>query len=316
MKQSPLYIAVPCMSPESGANDAQRIAVVVGGTDGIGKEIALGLARRHYRLIVAGRDAVKGARASDELIANGASGAIFLEADLSLIGQARRLAELITGSIPRLHVLVHSAGVVLGSRQLTAEGLERNFTTNYLSRFVLTQQLLPLLERSGSADRPAKILLIGGGARGGKIYFDDVNLTGNFRTLRAVLQICKTNDTFAIELARRLLAAQANVDVACLKVGVVKTNIRRTFPRWMKWLVPILIDPLLAQPASTVADSAQRLIAGDERSRDGVLFSHILRFKRLRPERDMIDRHLGMRLWALSEQLSTGALAVEAGSRQ
>jgi NAD(P)-dependent dehydrogenase (short-subunit alcohol dehydrogenase family) len=59
-----------------------RIALVTGGTDGIGKEIALGLARRGYRLIVIGRDVEKGSRAENDMIASGATSARFLQADL------------------------------------------------------------------------------------------------------------------------------------------------------------------------------------------------------------------------------------------
>jgi len=278
-----------------------RIALVTGGTDGIGKEIALGLARRGYRLIVIGRDVEKGSRAENDMIASGATSARFLQADLGVIEQARTLATLLTNSLRALDVLVHSAGVALGTRQLTTEGIERNFATNYLSRFVLTQELLPLLER---CDRAARILLISGAARSGKIYFDDINLTEHFLLPRALMQVCKANDVFALTLARRLAETRANVDVACLKVGVVKTNIRKEFPRWLKWLAPLLFDPLLAQPASVVADSALRLIDSDQFESAGVLFSHILRFKPLRAKPDLADPDLGSRLWALSERLA------------
>src|SRR6185437_5608165 len=98
--------------------------------------------------------------------------------------------------LPSLHVLVHSAGIVSGRFQLTAEGVERNFATNYLSRFALTQRLLPLMMRCGRPTSPARILLIGGAARKGKVYFEDFNLTGKFGAVRALLQICKANDLF------------------------------------------------------------------------------------------------------------------------
>jgi hypothetical protein len=120
-----------------------------------------------------------------------------------------------------------------------------------------------------------------------------------------IRQVCKANDALALELARRLAAARANVAIACLKVGVVKTNIRKEFPLWLKWLAPLLFDPLLAQPALVVADSVLRLI--DDSDGADVLYSHILRFKRLRPEADLTDPRLGARLWALSEQLAGDA---------
>jgi len=61
-------------------------AVVTGGTDGIGKEIARGLARAGHRLILVGRDAEKGARAAQELLTTtGSPGVRFIQADLSKI---------------------------------------------------------------------------------------------------------------------------------------------------------------------------------------------------------------------------------------
>ena len=293
------------MPRESDA--AGHVALVTGGTDGIGKEIALGRARRGYQIIVVGRDAEKGAHAQNLLLANGAASARFLRADLALIHETRALAEKVASSVPALHVLVHCAGVVLGGRQLTAEGLERNFATNYLARFVLTQALLPLMEYGGG--EAARIILIGGAARGGRIYFDDVNLTRNFSLPRMIRQVCKANDALALELSRRLAAARANVAVACLKVGVVKTNIRKDFPLWLQLLAPLLFDPLLAQPAPVMADSALRLVGGDGSDGTDVLYSHILRFKRLRPEGDLADPQYGARLWALSEQLAAGGYA-------
>ena len=166
-------------------NDAAgRIALVTGGTDGIGKEIALGLARRGYQILVIGRDAEKGAHAQNLLLANGAANARFLQADLALVHETRALAEKVASSVPALHVLVHCAGVVLSGRRLTAEGLERNFATNYLARFVLTQALLPLMQYGGG--EAARIIFIGGAARGGSIFFDDVNLTRNFNLPRMI----------------------------------------------------------------------------------------------------------------------------------
>jgi NAD(P)-dependent dehydrogenase (short-subunit alcohol dehydrogenase family) len=285
-------------------NDAaSRIALVTGGTDGIGKEIALGLARRGYQIVVVGRDAEKGAHAQNFLLANGAVSARFLQADLALVHETRALAEKVASSVPALHVLVHCAGVVLSGHQLTTEGLERNFATNYLARFVLTQALLPLMKYGGG--EAARIILIGGAARGGRIFLEDVNLTRNFNLARLIRQVCNAHDALAVELSRRLTAARANVTVACLKVGVVKTNIRKEFPLWLKWLAPLLFDPLLAQPAPVVADSALRLI--DESDGADVLYSHILRFKRLRPEAGLIVPRLGARLWVLSEQLAADA---------
>jgi NAD(P)-dependent dehydrogenase (short-subunit alcohol dehydrogenase family) len=287
-------------------------AVITGGTDGIGKEIALGLARAGHRLILVGRDAQKGAAAAQEILElTGNRGVLFIPADLSLIRETLRLAREVASHFPSLHYLVHSAGIVRGRRELTAEGLESNFATNYLSRFALTQNLLPVLQASGQPTQAARIVIISGAARNGKIHFEDMNLTSNFSTPRMVFQSCQANDVFTIELARRLAldGSQGRITVTCLKIGVVKTNIRREFPLWMKWLVPLVMDPLLAQTAPEAAEPALRLLLSEEfEGVTGALFLKIRKFRRIAPG-PVEDPQTGNQLWDLGQRLTDFALS-------
>jgi len=293
-------------------NAHPKNAVVTGGTDGIGKKIAGGLARAGHRLILVGRDAQKGAAAAQEILeSTGNPGVRFIQADLSLIRETHRLAWDAASHFPSLHYLVHSAGIVRGRRELTAEGLESNFATNYLSRFALTQKLLPVLKAAGQPTQAARIVIISGAARNGKIHFEDVSLTSNFSTPRMVSQSCQANDVFTAELARRLAlnGAQGQITVTCLKIGVVKTNIRREFPLWMKWLVPLLMDPLLAQTAQEAAEPALRLLLSQEfEGVTGALFLKIRKFKRIALGA-VEDPQTGNRLWELGQRLADSALS-------
>ena len=211
-----------------------------------------------------------------------------------------------------MHYLVHSAGVVRGRRELTAEGVESNFAINYLSRFVLTGCLLPLLEAASQPGKAARIVLVSGAAQNGAIHFDDVNLTTNFTTLRAVWQFCQANDGFTVELARRLAVGNGpRVTITSLKLGVVKTNIRREFPRWMQWLVPLVFDPLIALTPQQAAESALRLLlAEDLEGVSGALFTKIRKLKRVAPDARARDPQEGRRLWDLSERLVAKGLAL------
>jgi NAD(P)-dependent dehydrogenase (short-subunit alcohol dehydrogenase family) len=285
----------------------RRAAVVTGGSDGIGKEIARELATRGMHVVIVGRDPLKGVRAAREIAdSTGNLDIDFVAADLSLMREAGRLAGAVTARFPALHYLVHCAGIVAGRREVTAEGIESNFAVNYLSRFALTLHLLPLLEAGGRPGRAARIMLAGGAAQHGKIYFDDVHLASNFATLRAVAQFCRANDIFTVELARRLAMDPKvpRVSVSCLKLGVVKTNIRRTFPRWMKTVVPLVIDPMLAQTPSEAAAAARYLLLDQGlEGVTGALFMKILKLRRLSPSREVLDAAAAERLWKLSESL-------------
>lgn len=285
-----------------------RRALVTGGTDGIGKEIALGLAQRGLHLVIVGRNRDKGAQAEQDLRrATGNPNVDFVQADLSHMRELQRLANDVTARWASLHYLVHDAGVVMGRRELTADGIEANFAINYLSRFLLTRQLLPLLAAAGRPDMAARIVLVSGAAKHGKVYFDDVNLTMNFATLRAVLQFCRANDLFTVELAGRLSKdpAKPRVTVTCLKIGVVKTNIRREFPRWMKVLVPLLFDPFLAQTPQAAAQAALRLLLSEElEGVTGARFLKIGNLKHVSPTAGSLDPEERRRLWQLSEQMA------------
>jgi NAD(P)-dependent dehydrogenase (short-subunit alcohol dehydrogenase family) len=298
-------------TPEVILDAPDRTALVTGGTDGIGKEVACGLARCRFRVIIIGRDRDKGARAEQELRQSACNPQVnFLQADLSLMREVYRLADEVTGRWGALHCLIHAAGVVRGRRILTAEGLESNFAINYLSRFALTRRVLPSLRAAGRLGKRARIVLISGAALPGRIYFDDVNLTSNFSTLRVILQSCRANDVFTVEQAQRLEAAGTPplVTINCIKIGVAKTGIRKEFPRWMKLVVPLLLDPLLAQTTQEVAEPILRLsLAPEFENVTGRLFLKIRKFRSVAPTAGVSGREEGKRLWELSDRLTAEA---------
>ena len=287
-----------------------RTAVVTGGTDGIGKEIARRLVRRGIETLIVGRDAGKGLRAESDIRQEVTNARVrFVQADLSLMRETHRLADSIEASAAKLNYLVLCAGIVQGRRIETAEAIESNFAVNYLSRFVLSTRMLPLLHAAGAPGAAARIVSIGGAARDGRVHYGDVNLTHRFGILTLVSQFCAANDIFVMEQARRLAAGglEHSVTITTLKVGVVRTNIRSTFPRWMKVLVPIVFDPLLGQTVEQVASSALALITGDEfEGISGALFLHVKRFKSIAPGRRTGAPEEGRRLWELSERLARG----------
>src|SRR5262249_15039529 len=154
-------------------------------------EVARGLGLGGARVLIVGRDDEKGRRAEQELRASTANESIFfVRADLSLMREVERLAIEVGHLAPILHDLVHSAGIVSGHRVLTEEGLESNFAVNYLSRFLLTTRLLPNLREAAKPGRAARVVMVSGAARDGRVNFDDVSLKGKFTTAGAVRQFC------------------------------------------------------------------------------------------------------------------------------
>ncbi len=133
----------------------QRIAVVTGASSGIGKVTATALAAQGWHVIATGRDAGRTAAAEAEIRDASVGGRVdMIRGDLSLMADARRLADEIAALTDKVDVLINNAGGITDRLVMTSEGLEANFAGNHLGPFVLTNRLLPLLQ-AAAADAPA-----------------------------------------------------------------------------------------------------------------------------------------------------------------
>src|SRR6266849_3761347 len=111
-----------------------RICLITGGTGGIGRQTAEGLAHLGASLIIVGRDQERGERAVSEIQRiSGNDGVTFFPADLSSLAEVRRLAQEVTTGYPRLHVLVNDVGNWQTQRRETTDGIELTFALNVLT---------------------------------------------------------------------------------------------------------------------------------------------------------------------------------------
>ncbi len=225
-----------------------RVVLITGGTDGIGRAVALRLAGDGHRVIITGRDAARGAGVVAELIkaAPARRPAVpepaFLAADLSSMAETGALADRVAASTDCLDALVCCAGVFAVRPRWTAEGVERSFAVNYLSRFLLVRQLMPLLSRSTSG----RVVLVANAGR----YRDTVDLDplrrGRApRGLRLAGGTQFANDVLAVELAERCRGT--SLEVTCVNPGMVATDLFRHAPD-----LPPLLRALLARLADRV----------------------------------------------------------------
>jgi NAD(P)-dependent dehydrogenase (short-subunit alcohol dehydrogenase family) len=131
-----------------------KIILVTGSTDGIGKETARQLTQLGATVIVHGRSADRCEAACDDIrVTTGNVNVDFVAADLSSQRQVRQMAAEIIARYDRLHGLINNAGVILLQRQLSEDGLEMSFAVNHLAPFLLTDLLLvaqPVRPRASS----------------------------------------------------------------------------------------------------------------------------------------------------------------------
>jgi len=117
--------------------------LVTGPSSGIGRAIALALARLGLHIIAAGRSPARTQAVIDQIIAEGGS-AEYLQLDLASLASVRQAAFAFVESGRPLHVLVNNAGVGAGNG-VTEDGFEIHWGVNHLGHFLLTNQLAPVL---------------------------------------------------------------------------------------------------------------------------------------------------------------------------
>jgi NAD(P)-dependent dehydrogenase (short-subunit alcohol dehydrogenase family) len=136
------------------------VALVTGSTDGLGRELALRLAADGMHLIIHGRNTERGAEVVAAIEAAGTGSARFYPADFASLEEVQALADAILRDHDRLDLLVNNAGVGPGApgheRAITPDGHELRFQVNYLAGYLLTRELLPLLE----AGAPSRIVSV------------------------------------------------------------------------------------------------------------------------------------------------------------
>lgn len=138
-----------------------KVALVTGGSRGIGLMIATGLAAAGAKVYVAARKQAEVDDAVKKLSAHGE--AVGLVADLATSDGTRALADEIAGREPRLHVLVNNAGANWGAplAEYPEAGWDKVMSLNVKAVFDLTRWLLPRLEAAAAPGDPARVLNVG-----------------------------------------------------------------------------------------------------------------------------------------------------------
>jgi NAD(P)-dependent dehydrogenase (short-subunit alcohol dehydrogenase family) len=281
---------------------AGRTVLVTGGTGGIGKATAAGLARLGARVAITGRDRRRAEAAAAEIRAAGGPAVDVFVADMSSQAEVRRLASEVRDRLPGLDVLVNNVGGFWNSRHVTADGLEHTFALNHLAPFLLTHLLLDRLEENA----PARVVTVSSGAQSmGRIDFDDLQGERAYSGQRAYNQSKLANVLFAYELARRLEGSGVTSNV--LHPGVVRTAFGAEDPGTVQRVLVPLARLFMKTPEQGAATSIHLASAPDLEHVSGQYFANSL------PKRSSArsyDEAVAARLWDVSCDLTgiaTGA---------
>ncbi len=276
------------------------VALIVGGTRGIGKAMALELIRRGYAVNIVGRPSPRGS-------ANAAAiGARFWAADVSRTSEVRRLAERFSAEHSRLDLLIHSADVLRYSRADSSEGVELSFAINYLSRFVLNRRLLPLLRVGGDG----RIVHVAAAGMPGSLDLEQIPPAPRETSFSGHNTGQRANDVHVLELIER--EASVGIKAFGFNPGLVDTEIRdhiEGMPWWLRLVMHVMSAFIRPVPTADSAAMILRIVL-DPSAESGLFDRRGRRLSLRRRESMAREQHL----WARSEEL-LGRLAPHTKSR-
>lgn len=200
-----------------------RTAIVT-GTGGLGFETALSLARAGAEVIIAGRSSLKGLAAVEQIRLQAANARVRFEfLDLASLDSIAAFAGRLQDTAGGLDLLINNAAVMAPpQRQVTRDGFELQFGTNYLGHFALTVRLLPLL-RAAAHSRVVHLSSVA--ARNGTIVFDDLQSAHRYTPMVAYSQSKLACLMFAFELQRRSDAAGWGLRSIAAHPGIARTDL-------------------------------------------------------------------------------------------
>jgi len=273
-----------------------RVCVVTGASRGIGRAAAEALGRLGASLVLVTRRREDGAAVASA-IAKGhpCPAPEVVEADLSAQAAVRRAGREIAARHRAVHVLIHNAGVVSRSRELSVDGVETQLAVNHLAPFLLTHLLLPEL-RAGA---PSRVITVSSTThQGARIDFDDLQHERDYDSAEVYAETKLMNVLFTYELARRLEGT--GVTANCLHPGAIAT---RLLADYMK--VPLVGDALaltIGAAPEHGADTVVYLAASP--AVETVTGRYFTNRREVRSAPLTYDAAVARRLWTVSERLT------------
>jgi NAD(P)-dependent dehydrogenase (short-subunit alcohol dehydrogenase family) len=267
-----------------------RVSVVTGATGMLGGATAIELAARGADVLLVCRNPARGAGVLDEVRKAGPKGAHrMLAGDLADPEAVRALAAQIRQDTDQLHALVHTAAALTRDRQDTRAGHELMFATNVLGRFLLTHQLLPLLERGA----PARVLVVTGPSPD-RLDFDDLMARTDFKPFMQFRATNAANLLFAFELARRLEGKKVTSNA--YHPGALQSDLMRQMPA----MVRLLTLPVGHRPDRAAHALAALALDARYAQATGRFYK---RETPAKPPRNSQDTNAQQRLWAQCQRL-------------
>ncbi|CAI5637645.1 unnamed protein product [Oreochromis niloticus] len=279
-----------------------RVAIVTGGTRGIGFETARHLASLGMHVIIAGNEREEGAAAVRKIHEEGTEGtAEFVFVDMTSLKSVRHFVRLFRDRGLPLHVLVNNAGTMMVPERQTEDGFEYHLGLNYLSHFLLTNLLLDLLKRSGKPGCCSRIINTSSATHyAGVVDMEDLNRRIQYSSHGAYSQSKLALVLFTYYLQEQLTASSCSVTVNAVDPGMVDTALYDNL--WT--LVQLLKKPVAKILFRTPAEGASTAVyAAAASEMEGVGGCYLYNGQKTQSAGVSYDSELQAKLWKKSCQL-------------
>lgn len=249
-----------------------KICIVTGSSSGIGRAVVIALAKLGAQIIMVSRDKPRGRIAYEEVRQIAGDNVDWIAADLSSRSSIEHMVNVFRRQHGKLDVLFNCAGENIMKKEMTPEGFDRLFFTNYLSHFLLTNLLFEPLKNAA----PSKVITISGSSHKAKrgegnfdavMNFDDLQGNQHYSYAKYAKQYVLAKILFTYELSRRWESYGIASTTLC--PGLTRTNHTDTMPLPLRILVP-LIYFMRKKETQTPNEGAAHLIHLAERPNSAI----------------------------------------------
>ncbi len=274
-----------------------KTILITGASTGIGKAGALELGRRGWKVFVHARSEARGKPVLDELKQSAPNADFSLvTGDVSSMAEVKSLAEQVKAQTKSLDVLWNNAGLMLNERKVSVDGWEMTMAINHLAPFVLTRELLPLIEQT-----QGRVITTSSGAyMFGSFNWDDwMDEKSTYSSFKVYGKSKLANILFTRELAHRVGAK--SVTAHCFHPGLVSTEFgkQRGEEKQKSYVPGSLFRSLFMLDAKAGADTGV-FLAEDPSARNSNGDFWIKR--KVRKTSRFVNDSNAAKLWELSEK--------------
>ena len=217
-------------------NKKMKSALISGGTSGIGISIAKDLLQKDYKVYLIGSNSNKGKSIETSFNKQYPGQVEFIQLDLSIISNTKKFATDFSKKHTKLDLLVNTAGIMAPKRIITDEGFEKTFAVGYLSAFILSTELAPLLEQADHG-RIANVAGVKSFILNAKLDFDDLTFSKNYGTFKAAITTVHAKTVLTEILAAKY--ASKGIDVNSFHPGAVKSTLMKNMEWWKRLLFAV-----------------------------------------------------------------------------